>query len=243
MFRLKLQKDEKERLMREKEGGDEEEKEEEEDEDEDELASLSKATRFKLKSKPKRAAASRRYQSERLKTLIVLPASLLYQWETEIQTKFEPGTFKYHIYHGPNRKKSAYNLDDNDIVFTTYEVVSREIEIIDSKEDGPRPTAAAAQSPIVRIKWKRVILDEAHRIKNHTTKVNKACCLIEAKYRHAITGTPVHNSYTDFYSLLKFLRMEPLSDMHLWNYLFPKEKAMNNMGPRQAELHAQREKR
>ncbi len=79
-------------------------------------------------------------------------------------------------------------------------------------------------SPLVKIKWKRIILDEAHRIKNHTTKVNKAICSLKAKYRIAITGTPIHNSLNDLYSLVKFLHFEPLDNFSLWKYIFASEK-------------------
>lgn len=248
-FFFKLQKDEKERMRREKEELQEDKEEEEDDdddeEDEDELAILSKERRLKFKKKyaPRGGGGSSR--PERLKTLIILPASLLYQWQSEIASKFNPHSFKVQVYHEANRKKYAANLEDNDIVFTTYEIVSREIDVIDSKEE--RVAAYTnSTSPLARIKWKRVILDEAHRIKNHTTKVSKAVCLLEAKYRVAITGTPVHNSLGDLYSLIKFLRLEPLSEISFWNYLFPKEKpnsASLGLQNRQTDASIQRERR
>lgn len=150
--------------------------------------------------------------------MIVLPASLLHQWQGEINNKFEKNSFKVHVYHEANRKKYSYNLDDNDIVFTTYEIISREVNVPDKEGH-----IAKSDSPLVNIKWKRIILDEAHRIKNHSTKANKAMCLLKSKYRIAITGTPVHNSLNDLYSLVKFLHFEPLDDFGLWKYLFASE--------------------
>lgn len=79
-------------------------------------------------------------------------------------------------------------------------------------------------SPLARIKWKRIILDEAHRIKNHNTKASKVCSAIKARYRIAITGTPIHNSINDLYSLTKYLNFEPLDDFVLWKYLFASEQ-------------------
>jgi hypothetical protein len=80
----------------------------------------------------------KKYQSKqedsdvkRLRTLIILPASLLNQWVGEIKKRFSSDAFKYHTYHDTNRKDRAYNLEDNDIVFTTYEIVSREMDIFD----------------------------------------------------------------------------------------------------------------
>ena len=119
----------------------------------------------------------------RLKTLVILPASLLHQWQGEIKSKFEPSAFKVHVYHEANRKKHCYNMDDNDLVFTTYEIVARECNNVD--KDG---NEIACDSPLAKIKWRRIILDEAHRIKNHVTKCSKVICALNAKYRIAITG-------------------------------------------------------
>ena len=77
---------------------------------------------------------------------------------------------------------------------------------------------------MTKIKWKRIILDEAHRIKNHTTKASKVISALKAKYRIAITGTPIHNSLNDLYSLVKFLHFEPLDNFGLWKYVFASEK-------------------
>lgn len=200
---LKLVKERRDRALK-KALDDEDGGEEDEDDDEDNV-------------KRSRARPSKRARP--LKTLIVLPASLLHQWEGEINSRFERDTFKYHVYHGDNRKRNSFNLDENDIVFTTYEIVSREVMIVDRLGN-----EICSSSPLAQIKWKRVILDEAHRIKNHSTKANKSVCLLRAKYRIAITGTPIHNSLNDFYSLVKFLHFSPLDDFGLWQYIFASEK-------------------
>lgn len=205
---LKLVKDHREEKLNENNQEDEVEEEDEEIYSKD-----------YLKKQNKKKNANKNFKPYRLKTLIVLPASLLYQWQGEIKSKFENDVFKIHVYHDANRKKYAYNLDDNDLVFTTYEIVSREI---DFDKEGNQ---LSNDSPLTRIKWKRIILDEAHRIKNHTTKANKAMCALKAKYRIAITGTPIHNSLNDLYSLVKFLHFAPLDDISLWKYVFASETA------------------
>ena len=173
--------------------------------------------------------SSKSKQAKRLKTLIIVPASLLHQWQSEIENRFEKNSFKYHVYHEANRKKQAINLEDNDIVFTTYEIVTRELDKLgDAKDvDEIKELLRRSNSPLARIKWKRIILDEAHRIKNHTTKSNKIICSMRSKYRIAMTGTPVQNSLNDFYSLIKFLHLEPLNDVKVWKYLFGSEKAQS----------------
>ena len=85
---------------------------------------------FKNKNNRKSLADT---SAKRLKTLIVLPASLLHQWQGEIESKFEKNSFKVHVYHEADRKKYSYNLENNDIVFTTYEIISREIPVPDKE--------------------------------------------------------------------------------------------------------------
>jgi SNF2 family DNA or RNA helicase len=64
--------------------------------------------------------------------------------------------------------------------------------------------------------WSRVILDEAHGIKNTTTAISKACCLLCAPKRWCVTGTPIQNSLKDVYGLVKFLKHEPWCDASFW---------------------------
>ena len=55
-------------------------------------------------------------------------------------------------------------------------------------------------------------LDEAHIIRNKATRNHKACKMIQAKHRWALTGTPIPNSQNDAFGLTAFLRTEPLND-------------------------------
>ena len=143
-----------------------------EDEDEDEEMRAMYKTFMRKKSKTP-AVAKSRPSAVRLRTLVVLPASLLGQWQKEIKSKLAPNCFKIHVYHEQNRRKFAYNMEDNDIVFTTYEIVAREVPVLD-KDEPPVSHHASSHndSPLTKIKWHRIILDEAHRIKNDTAKVS-----------------------------------------------------------------------
>ncbi len=153
----------------------EQEENEENDEDDDDDNDDDKEN----KRKQRKHKLKRRY----LKTLVIVPASLLHHWMNEIENHFEKNSFKCHTYHDANRKKHSYNLQENDIVFTTYEIVTRELDFDENM------SMKKNESPLAKIKWKRVILDEAHRIKNHTTKSSKNISAIKSKYRLAVTGT------------------------------------------------------
>lgn len=63
--------------------------------------------------------------------------------------------------------------------------------------------------PLSGVRWFRVILDEAQIIKNHRTKVARACCGLRAKRRWCLSGTPMQNAIDDIYSYFRFLRYEP----------------------------------
>ncbi|XP_008789526.2 helicase-like transcription factor CHR28 isoform X2 [Phoenix dactylifera] len=63
--------------------------------------------------------------------------------------------------------------------------------------------------PLARVRWFRVILDEAQTIKNHRTQVARACCGLRAKRRWCLSGTPIQNAIDDLYSYFRFLKYDP----------------------------------
>ncbi|XP_019880780.1 transcription termination factor 2 isoform X2 [Aethina tumida] len=133
-------------------------------------------------------------------TLVVCPASLLNQWSGELETKGRRGLASYYLYHGTKRERKAKVLADYDMVITTYSIVQNE-----------NPDGA-----IFRVKWRRIILDEAHQIRNYKSRTSLAVCYLHAKSRWALTGTPIHNKELDMFALLKFLRCSPFDDLVVW---------------------------
>uniref|UniRef100_A0A8C9Y3U2 Transcription termination factor, RNA polymerase II n=1 Tax=Sander lucioperca TaxID=283035 RepID=A0A8C9Y3U2_SANLU len=150
-------------------------------------------------------------------TLIICPASLVHHWKREIDRHVKTGKLTVYLYHGPNREKSAKLLADYDVVVTTYSLVSKEIPV--QKEDAEKPSKDAdgvVSTPLLRVTWARVVLDEAHNIKNPKVQTSMAVCQLRARARWAVTGTPIQNNLLDMYSLLKFLRCSPFDEYKLW---------------------------
>uniref|UniRef100_A0AAQ5YLQ3 Transcription termination factor 2 n=1 Tax=Amphiprion ocellaris TaxID=80972 RepID=A0AAQ5YLQ3_AMPOC len=152
-------------------------------------------------------------------TLIICPASLIHHWKKEIERHVKTGRLTVYLYHGPNREKSAKVLADYDVVVTTYSLVSKEVPV--QKEEADKPSkdpddVVSKSCPLLRVAWARVVLDEAHNIKNPKVQTSMAVCQLRAGARWAVTGTPIQNNLLDMYSLLKFLHCSPFDEYKLW---------------------------
>uniref|UniRef100_A0A8D0EQ67 Transcription termination factor 2 n=1 Tax=Strix occidentalis caurina TaxID=311401 RepID=A0A8D0EQ67_STROC len=149
-------------------------------------------------------------------TLIVCPASLIHHWKKEIDRRVGCGKLQVYLYHGPNRDRHAEALSEYDVVVTTFSLLSKEVPT--SKEEGEPSKRSSPCSPLLRVAWARVILDEAHNIKNPKVQTSIAVCKLRASARWAVTGTPIQNNLQDMYSLLRFLRCSPFDEYKVWKY-------------------------
>ncbi|CAI7571843.1 unnamed protein product [Penicillium bialowiezense] len=113
------------------------------------------------------------------------------------------------IYHGRNRKKLLVDVDDYDIVMTTYNTLAKEH---DDKLLGK------GKSPLHEFLWYRVVLDEAHVIRRCETTFHKAASNLEAKTRWCLSGTPIQNSLTDLAALLAFLKIRPFHETRIFRH-------------------------
>lgn len=137
-------------------------------------------------------------------TLLVSPLSTISNWEEQITQHIKPGTLKYHIYHGASRVKDINKLADFDLVITTYGSVASEYNKRSKGKEG--------NYPLEEINWFRIVLDEAHMIREQSTLQSKAICRLQAQRRWAVTGTPVQNRLDDLGALIKFLRIKPFDE-------------------------------
>jgi SNF2 family DNA or RNA helicase len=144
-------------------------------------------------------------------TLVVAPLALIKQWESEIKTKITRShALKVLVHHGPSRTKSAAELKKYDVVITTYQILASE----HSGSNMERPDGARVGC--FGVHWYRMILDEAHTIKNRNAKSTLACCALESWYRWCLTGTPMQNNLDELQSLIKFLRVKPYCNLPEW---------------------------
>lgn len=117
--------------------------------------------------------------------LIIVPTTLLFNWRNEI-AKFAPA-MDYTIHYGPDRAKDWKNLKGSDVIITTYGHIIRDITFLKNQQ------------------FAYVILDESQAIKNVLSQRYKAVCLLKAKNRIAMTGTPIENNTFDLFAQMNFL--------------------------------------
>ncbi|PXV91838.1 SNF2 family DNA or RNA helicase [Lachnotalea glycerini] len=128
-------------------------------------------------------------QKEEAKTpsLIVCPASLIYNWESELE-KFSP-ELKKCIVAGTarERKKLIQEYDQYDVLVTSYDLLKRDVNEYNN------------------ILFETEIIDEAQYIKNQSTQASKAVKIITAKVKFALTGTPIENRLSELWSIFDYL--------------------------------------
>lgn len=118
-------------------------------------------------------------------TLLVLPRSLVFNWEREA-ARFTPG-LRLLNHAGATRVKDLAAFDEYDLVLTTYGILLRDIEMLRQH------------------RFHYVILDEAQAIKNPVSQSAKAARLLQADHKLTLTGTPVENSTLELWSQFSFL--------------------------------------
>ncbi|ETS75548.1 hypothetical protein PFICI_12492 [Pestalotiopsis fici W106-1] len=131
----------------------------------------------------------------RASLIVVTSAQVLDTWLTEIQNHLQPTALKVLIFHGDKRPRAKDLVANHDVVFTTYATL-----VADCR------SAKILQS----MTWFRVVLDEAHWIRNQASQQFKAIIKVPSQRRWCLTGTPIQNRIDDLVSLLRFLQFEPL---------------------------------
>ncbi|KAH3900958.1 related to DNA repair protein RAD5 [Saccharomycodes ludwigii] len=143
-------------------------------------------------------------------TLIVVPMSLLSQWESEFRSCMDENT-RCEIYYGDtvsNLKSRLINSKSPPTVLvTTYGVVQSEMLSCEMK-----PT----YSGLFSVKFFRIVLDEGHNIRNKQTKTAKSIFKLKASRKWVLSGTPIINKLDDLYPIVKFLELNPWVNPGFW---------------------------
>jgi SNF2 family DNA or RNA helicase len=150
----------------------------------------------------------------KLTSLIIVPASLIYNWENEIK-KFVPG-MNVCSYKGNQRKKSTAYFHNFDIILSSYHTIRQDIELISA------------------FSFHYIILDESQVIKNPASMLYRTVTRLKSEFKLVLTGTPVENSLTDLWTQLNFVNPGLLGDLAFFRREFA--KPIEKMGDDEKEI-------
>ncbi|WP_455436954.1 SNF2 helicase associated domain-containing protein [Hungatella hathewayi] len=167
----------------------------------------------------KAIAGDGRKQDVSRRSLIICPASLVYNWESEIH-RFAPGLTVDTVVGSAGIRKEKIKESRADILLTSYDLLKRDVE--------------AYQETL----FDTVFIDEAQNIKNHGTQAAKAVKAVSGARRFALTGTPIENALGELWSIFDFLMPG-----FLGGYKHFKEKYEQPVTARQDEVAAERLRR
>lgn len=134
---------------------------------------------------------------EKRKVLIVMPTGLLANWQKECE-RFAP-SLNIGIYHGPMRDLDKLDVE---IILTSYGVMRSDI------------------SKLKKLKWELLVIDEAQNIKNADTAQTKAVNSLTAQSHIAMSGTPVENRLSEYWSIMNFANKGLLGSLKDFNNLY-----------------------
>lgn len=149
-------------------------------------------------------------------TLIVCPLSVLSNWLDQLEQHIRADvTLNVYLYYGAERNRSVSLLSSQDVVLTTYNVLSSDF-------------GNKASSPLHKVNWLRVVLDEGHVVRNPSALQSKAVLELQSERRWILSGTPIQNSLKDLYMLLSFLKLKPFDVKEWWNRIIQRPVTMGD---------------
>ncbi|MEM6319665.1 MAG: DEAD/DEAH box helicase [Bacteroidota bacterium] len=141
-----------------------------------------------------------------LRAIIILPASLVFNWEREIR-KFAPSLLVYkHV--GAKRHTTSKLVGSFDVILTTYHTALRDVDVLE------------------KIDFQYIILDESQQIKNKDSKIFKAINQLNGTHKISLSGTPIENSLSDLWAQMQFINPNMLGSFRFFQkeYIRPIEK-------------------
>jgi SNF2 family DNA or RNA helicase len=155
------------------------------------------------------------------KILIVLPPLLIEQWYTQI---YKTTRHKCTIYHGKNKKKIDENVGlgsgsvgsgsdpfaNSLIVLSSYDAISIFRKKKSKKgfnDENKQSNKLVENSLLHKVKWGRIIFDEAHHLRNKNTSRYVGAKMLESDIKWLVSGTPIQNKKQDFYALCSLINL------------------------------------
>lgn len=150
--------------------------------------------------------AHRFEQDNTARFLVVCPASLMYNWQQELE-KFAP-VLRSIAYHGAQRKADWITDEHYQVLITSYGTLRQDIDLF------------------AAVTFNTVVIDESHYIKNPVAQITRAITQLQAPFRIALSGTPVMNGTVDLYAQLNFLLPGMLGSKEFFRreYAYPIEQ-------------------
>ena len=141
-------------------------------------------------------------------TLIIAPTSLVGQWFNEISSRSAAHSrLKVLCWYG-NRTSALERIMDYDVVLTTF-------GIIHAEQAKTTKSAGGYVSPLQRIEWHRIVVDESHQLKGKNTRQSQSVVLLHSQRRWLLSGTPLNTQIDDLFHQFAFFRMPVLHSSQL----------------------------
>lgn len=159
---------------------------------------------------------SHQQQIRPLRALVILPASLVFNWQQEL-AKFAPSLFVYS-HAGPRRLKDARALASHDVVLTTYHTARQDLVLLE------------------KTGWQFIVLDESQQIKNRESEVSKVVRALRGRHKISLSGTPIENSLADLWTQMEFISPDTLGSYETFREQFQLPIEKQNDGQAKARL-------
>jgi SNF2 family DNA or RNA helicase len=163
-------------------------------------------------------------------TLIVAPVSVMATWAQEFEKYVNKNSevLKIDFYQGYKRHRALDKVKSGslDVLIVSYETLAADLKKSrkasrstqsQRNEDDTEDTEEDEDGSIFDLMFHRFVLDEAHLVRNATTKAFRACKGIQSTHTLALTGTPFINNPMDIQSLFAILKVHPLSEKDVFN--------------------------
>lgn len=131
-----------------------------------------------------------RHELQPLNALVILPASLVFNWQQEL-ARFAPSLF-VNAHTGPKRLRDARALAGYDVVLTTYHTARQDLALLEKPD------------------WQFIVLDESQQIKNRESGISRVVRGLQGRHKISLSGTPIENSLADLWTQMEFINPDTL---------------------------------